>query len=213
MSSAPLWVVKLGGSLWRAPELRRWLEILAAARRLRVVIVPGGGPFADAVRDAQPALGFGDRAAHRMALLAMEQYGTALADLETRLTPARSLADLRGRPSPTIWMPLPLADSADVAESWDVTSDSLAVWLAGALGATCAVLVKSAPLPDAVTPVTQLVTEGIVDPALPDRMARYGGAVWCVSRDEHRRFAKALDQGNPCGTHLTLPDDQQDADG
>ncbi|WP_114856751.1 aspartate/glutamate/uridylate kinase [Azospirillum brasilense] len=213
MSSAPLWVVKLGGSLWRAPELRRWLEILAAARRLRVVIVPGGGPFADAVRDAQPALGFGDRAAHRMALLAMEQYGTALADLEPRLTPARSLADLRGRPSPTVWMPLPLADSADVAESWDVTSDSLAVWLAGALGATCAVLVKSAPLPDAVTPVMQLVTEGIVDPALPDRMARYDGAVWCVSRDEHRRFAKALDQGNPCGTHLALPDDQQDADG
>ncbi|MBK3801242.1 aspartate/glutamate/uridylate kinase [Azospirillum brasilense] len=213
MSSAPLWVVKLGGSLWRAPELRRWLEILAAARRLRVVIVPGGGPFADAVRDAQPALGFSDRAAHRMALLAMEQYGTALADLEPRLTPARSLADLRGRPSPTVWMPLPLADNADVAESWDVTSDSLAVWLAGALGASCAVLVKSAPLPDAVASVTQLVTEGIVDPALPDRMARYGGAVWCVSRDEHRRFAKALDQGNPCGTHLALPDDQQDADG
>ncbi|PNQ96532.1 aspartate/glutamate/uridylate kinase (plasmid) [Azospirillum argentinense] len=213
MSSAPLWVVKLGGSLWRAPELRRWLEILAAARRLRVVIVPGGGPFADAVRDAQPALGFSDRAAHRMALLAMEQYGTALADLEPRLTPARSLADLRGRPSPTVWMPLPLAENADVAESWDVTSDSLAVWLADALGATCAVLVKSAPLPDAVTPVTQLVTAGIVDPALPDRMARYGGAVWCVSRDEHRRFAKALDQGNPCGTHLALPVDQQDADG
>ncbi|QCN98503.1 aspartate/glutamate/uridylate kinase (plasmid) [Azospirillum argentinense] len=213
MSSAPLWVVKLGGSLWRAPELRRWLEILAAARRLRVVIVPGGGPFADAVRDAQPALGFGDRAAHRMALLAMEQYGTALADLEPRLTPARSLADLRGRPSPTVWMPLPLADSADVAESWDVTSDSLAVWLASALGATCAVLVKSAPLPDAVTPVMQLVMEDIVDPALPDRMARYDGAVWCVSRDEHRRFAKALDQGNPCGTHLALPVDQQDADG
>ncbi|TVZ62091.1 aspartate/glutamate/uridylate kinase [Azospirillum brasilense] len=213
MSSAPLWVVKLGGSLWRAPELRRWLEILAAARRLRVVIVPGGGPFADAVRDAQPALGFGDRAAHRMALLAMEQYGTALADLEPRLTPARSLADLRGQPTPTVWMPLPLADNADVAESWDVTSDSLAVWLAGALGAACAVLVKSAALPDAVAPVTQLVSEGIVDPALPDRMARYGGAVWCVSRDDHRRFAKALDQGNPCGTHLALPVDQQDADG
>ncbi|AWJ82171.1 aspartate/glutamate/uridylate kinase (plasmid) [Azospirillum sp. TSH58] len=212
MSSAPLWVVKLGGSLWRAPELRSWLEILAAARRLRVVVVPGGGPFADAVRDAQPALGFGDRAAHRMALLAMEQYGTALADLEPRLTPARSLADLRGRPSPTVWMPLPLADSADVAESWDVTSDSLAVWLAGALGATCAVLVKSASLPDATVPATRLVAEGVVDPALPGRMARYGGAVWCVSRDDHRRFAKALDQSNPCGTRLTLPADDPNAD-
>ncbi|TWA72433.1 aspartokinase-like uncharacterized kinase [Azospirillum brasilense] len=212
MSSAPLWVVKLGGSLWRAPELRRWLEILAAARRLRVVIVPGGGPFADAVRDAQPALGFGDRAAHRMALLAMEQYGTALADLEPRLSPARSLADLRGRPSPTVWMPLPLAEDADVAESWDVTSDSLAVWLAGALGATCAVLVKSAPLPDAAVPVTRLVADGVVDPALPGRMARFGGAVWCVSREDHRRFARALDRGNPGGTRLVPAAEGQDAD-
>ncbi|MCW2241300.1 amino acid kinase family protein [Azospirillum canadense] len=203
MSSAPLWVVKLGGSLWRAPELRRWLEILAAARRVRVVIVPGGGPFADAVREAQPALGFGDRAAHRMALLAMEQYGTALADLEPRLNPARTIADLRGQPSPTVWMPLPLAESADVAESWDVTSDTLAVWLAGALAASCAVLVKSAPLPDGASPVHGLVADGVVDPALPDRMARFDGTVWCVSRDEHRRFAEALDQGSPCGTRLT----------
>lgn len=201
--SAPLWVVKLGGSLWRAPELRRWLEILAAARRLRVVVVPGGGPFADAVRDAQPALGFGDRAAHRMALLAMEQYGTALADLEPRLTPARTPADLRGLPGPTVWMPLPLAEGADMAESWDVTSDSLAVWLAETLGAACAVLVKSASLPDATAPVTRYVADGIVDPALPDRMDRFGGTVWCVSRDDHRRFATALDQGNPCGTRLT----------
>ncbi|TWA79589.1 aspartokinase-like uncharacterized kinase [Azospirillum brasilense] len=212
MSSAPLWVVKLGGSLWRAPELRRWLEILVAARRLRVVVVPGGGPFADAVRDAQPALGFGDRAAHRMALLAMEQYGTALADLEPRLSPARSLADLRGRPSPTVWMPLPLADDADVAESWDVTSDSLAVWLAGALGATCAILVKSAPLPDAAVPVTRLVADGVVDPALPGRMARFGGAVWCVSREDHRRFARALDRGNPGGTRLVPAAEGQEAD-
>lgn len=203
MSAAPLWVVKLGGSLWRAPELRLWLDILAAARRVRVVVVPGGGPFADAVRDAQPALGFGDRAAHRMALLAMEQYGTALADLEPRLTPARTVADLRGLPSPTLWMPLPLADGADVAESWDVTSDTLAVWLAGALAADCAVLVKSAPLPEAPSPARRLAADGVVDPALPDRMARFGGTVWCVSRDDHRRFAGALDQGSPAGTRLT----------
>ena len=202
MSSAPLWVVKLGGSLWRAPELRCWLDILAAARRLRVVVVPGGGPFADAVREAQPALGFSDRAAHRMALLAMEQYGTALSDLEPRLTPARKAADLRGLPGPTVWMPLPLAEGADVAESWEVTSDTLAVWLAGVLGATCAVLVKSVPLPDVAAPVRRLVADGVVDPVLPERMDRFGGTVWCVSRDDHRRFAEALDQGSPCGTRL-----------
>lgn len=200
-----LWVVKLGGSLWAAPELRCWLDLLASRHSVRCVVVPGGGPFADAVRAAQRHLGFGDRAAHRMALLAMEQYGTALADLEPRLTPARTREELHTLPSPAVWMPLPLADTADVAESWDVTSDSLAVWLAGTLGAACAVLVKSAALPDRPSPVRRLAADGIVDPALPDRVARYTGSVWCVSRADHRRFARALAHGTPAGTRL-LPE-------
>ncbi len=198
----PLWVVKLGGSLWSASELRCWLGLLASTSGVRVIVVPGGGPFADAVRDAQPTLRFGDRAAHRMALLAMEQYGTALADLEPRLLPARSFDELRAQPGPTVWMPLALAETADVAESWDVTSDSLAVWLAGKLGAACAILVKSAPLPDEPTPIHRMVADGIVDPALPDLMARYGGSVWCVSRSDHGRFAEALARRTPVGTRL-----------
>ena len=40
-------VVKLGGSLSGAPELKAWLAALAGAAG-RVVLVPGGGPFADA---------------------------------------------------------------------------------------------------------------------------------------------------------------------
>ena len=203
MTASPLWVVKLGGSLWRAPELRGWLDVLASAQVVRIVVVPGGGPFADAVRDAQPTLGFSDRAAHRMALLAMEQYGTALADLEPRLTPARTVAELQATCSPVVWMPLPLAETADVAESWDVTSDTLAVWLAGRIGADCAVLVKSAALSDAPSPADRLATEGIVDPALPERVARYAGTVWCVGRSDPQRLAGALAQGTPVGTRVT----------
>ena len=202
MSSPPLWVVKLGGSLWGAPELRCWLNLLASAQGVRVVVVPGGGPFADAVRDAQPKLGFGERAAHRMALLAMEQYGTALGDLEPRLTPARTAGDLRALPGPAVWMPLPLAETADVAESWDVTSDSLAVWLAETLGAACAVLVKSVMLPDGPSPADRMAADGIVDTALPGRVARYGGTVWCVSRADHGRFAEGLERCIPVGTCL-----------
>ncbi len=203
MKAVPLWVVKLGGSLWRAPELRCWLDLLAGAEAVRIVVVPGGGPFADAVRGAQPALGFGDRAAHRMALLAMEQYGTALTDLEPRLTSARTVAELQATSSPVVWMPLPLAETADVAESWDVTSDTLAVWLAGRIGADCAILVKSATLPDAPCPADRLAADGIVDPALQERMARYAGTVWCVERSDHQRFAESMARGIPVGTRLT----------
>ena len=77
---AGLTVVKLGGSLAFSDALRPWLDALSQCAR-HVVVVPGGGPFADAVRAAQPRMGFDDRAAHHMALSAMEQYGRALVGL------------------------------------------------------------------------------------------------------------------------------------
>ena len=59
------------------------------------VIVPGGGPFADAVRALQPALGMGELVAHRMAILAMQQFGLALQALEPRLGLAETARELR----------------------------------------------------------------------------------------------------------------------
>src|SRR3546814_1733087 len=87
----PLWVVKLGGSLAGGPELTGWLDALAAGGG-SIVLVPGGGPFADAVRTMQRRWSFGDATAHHLALLAMEQYGLMLAGLQPVLRPAASRA-------------------------------------------------------------------------------------------------------------------------
>ena len=73
-------VIKIGGSVIRSSKLNGWLDVIAAAAR-PVVVVPGGGALADEVRAAQAALGFGDRAAHRMALLAMDQLAWAVAGM------------------------------------------------------------------------------------------------------------------------------------
>src|SRR5260221_8111781 len=70
-------VVKLGGSLAEAGTLRRWLVALTRGMG-RAIVVPGGGAFAEAVRGQQRHLQFSDRAAHRMAPLAMEQYAHVL---------------------------------------------------------------------------------------------------------------------------------------
>ena len=85
--------VKLGGSLLEAAELRPWLAALAVLPGAPRVVVPGGGPFADTVRDAQARLGFHDLAAHRMAILAMQQYGLMLQALEPRLGLAETSTD------------------------------------------------------------------------------------------------------------------------
>lgn len=205
-----LWVVKLGGSLWDSATLRPWLSRLAAERRVRIVIVPGGGPFADAVRQAQPRLGIGDAAAHRMAILAMEQYAHALLDLDPRLVPAATPAAIAGAGRTAVWLPAAMAMGADLPASWDLTSDSIAAWLAREIGADRLVLVKSADLPPGPVPAALLAGQGIVDPLLPDRMAGLSAGVFCVARDDLAGFGAALDGQEPCGTRL-LPDAREAA--
>jgi aspartokinase-like uncharacterized kinase len=138
-------VVKLGGSYAGSPLLRPWLRAVGAAAG-RAVLVPGGGPFADAVRAAQRETGFDDGAADAMAMLAMAQFGLALCSLGARLVPAASEAEIgaalaAGRVP--VWAPLAMArEAGDLPRSWDVTSDSLALWLAQRLGAAALLLVK-----------------------------------------------------------------------
>src|SRR5258708_27656818 len=104
-------VLKLGGSLANSGSLPRCLAALAATHR-PAVIVPGGGVFADAARAAQPRLGFSDRTAHHMAILAMEQYALVLIERLPRLRPCRSIAEMRRAAAagdPAIWLPTTLA--------------------------------------------------------------------------------------------------------
>jgi aspartokinase-like uncharacterized kinase len=164
------------------------MEALArAARRHRLVVVPGGGSFADEVRRVDGRFGLGDSAAHWMAILAMDQYGYLLAQLAPGAVVVRGPQGLKpGRLNvlaPSAWLlradPLP--------HSWDVTSDSIAAWVAGAWGARRLVLVKH--------------TDGYVGPDRgPARMTRHerrvaldalGGAV-----DAY--FARALDPAIGC---------------
>lgn len=172
-------IVKLGGSLLGQPDLDAWLSAMRSSNA-PVVIVPGGGPFADTVREAQRTIGFDDRAAHRMALLAMDQVAILLASRSGDFSLAATRAEMtdaltQGRIP--VWLPSAMVLAApDVPASWDVTSDSLAAWLATALGATRLLLVKSR---DVAGPVTArgLADAGIVDPLFPDFAWRSTAAI------------------------------------
>ncbi len=145
-------VIKLGGSVLRDPSgLASAVEIVnALPRDAGLLIVPGGGPFADAVRDADRALRFGDEAAHWMAILAMDQVAHILADRLDRATlvetaDAIDRAGMHGRPVLAPYRLLRAADALPGAlpHTWDVTSDSIAAWFAGRLGARRLILVKA----------------------------------------------------------------------
>jgi aspartokinase-like uncharacterized kinase len=142
-----MWIVKLGGSLTRDRSLLDWLRMLAEFGGGRVAVVAGGGGFADAVRKAQRAWEFNDVAAHNMATLAMVQTALMLHAMEPRLVPASEDAEIRHAlhvGSPALWMPYTvLRDAPDLLTSWEVTSDSLSLWLARRLNAERLVIVKS----------------------------------------------------------------------
>jgi dihydroneopterin aldolase len=170
-------VVKLGGSTANEAVLGEWIAALAGSA-LPLVIVPGGGRFANEVRDAQKSMGFSDRAAHAMAILAMDQFGHAILDRDDRLAPAPSLQDmeraLRGGTVP-VWLPSSLAIPApDIRASWDITSDALAAWLAGKLGADALLLVKQTAAFSSADDVASLTAREIVDAGfaamLPDNV-------------------------------------------
>lgn len=194
----PPWIVKLGGSLHDSPSLRAWLKAIPATKA-PVVIVPGGGPFADAVRVAQKQLKFSDSAAHRMAVLAMEQYGLAMVSLAEGLQPAgtkRSItACLRGGRTP-VWMPTAMVlGRRDIPESWEITSDSLALWLAQRLHARGLLLVKAARLPVGPCSASDLSRKGIIDAAFPGLLAGAELPCWCIGARRHREAVHAFRTG------------------
>lgn len=193
-----MWVLKLGGSLLGQPELRSWLSMLAGNSDGRVLIVPGGGVFADAVRDAQQVAGYDDAAAHRMALLAMEQFGLVMKSLQPDLTTVASeleIAERSWQHRAMIWMPsaMVLADET-IPMDWSVTSDSLAAWLGAKLGADRVVLVKQVDAGNRALP--QLVAEGVLDQAFEKFAQQLACPVEVVGKSSWQAFAAAI-AGHP----------------
>jgi aspartokinase-like uncharacterized kinase len=185
-------VVKVGGGLLAAHGLaglrRACEEVSELSRNRPVLVVPGGGPFADAVRAADAGGQLGDELAHRLALAAMDQLGTVLARL---LPAAEPTATLRAPATLGLLLAAPaFAGCAGIPESWAVTSDSLAVLAAGAIGAGEAILLKAVPgvlarWPSSDPPLAELSAARLrelqdaggaraVDPYLPTAIDRTG---------------------------------------
>jgi 5-(aminomethyl)-3-furanmethanol phosphate kinase len=190
-------IVKLGGSHATGPYLKDWLAAIAAEAG-SIAIVPGGGPFADAVRTAQASMGFDDPAAHAMALMAMAQFGSALQNLNPalRLTASRStiLRAIKDGKVP-VWSPEPMARAAALPETWGLTSDSLAAWLAGALGAGRLLLVKHGRFDGVAIDAQDLVARGVVDPLFPRYLKESGAQAWLAGPTDSARLGEGLRGG------------------
>ena len=211
-------VVKVGGGLGRGAgddALRALCATLGElGARHPLVVVPGGAGFADAVREHDRRFALRATTAHRMAILGMEQFGWLLGDLIPGAAPCADLArapELAGRAA-VVLLPAGLALDA-LPASWAVTSDTIAAWVAGQVGAGRLVLVKEvdglfADWPARGQPLGRLtVAEFAALRAAGGRrraparvLGRREFETWLIGGRHPERLATLLDRGSTAGT-------------
>jgi hypothetical protein len=132
-------VIKIGGSLAENPERLRALcaKLSEFAKKYAIVVVPGGGRFADVVRDFDQRFTLSSEIAHRMAVLGMDQFGLVLSQIIPNscatylLSDAKQFSEIGVVP---VFLPSRLMFREDPLEnSWNVTSDSIAAYVASRL--------------------------------------------------------------------------------
>jgi len=214
-------VVKVGGSLGRGaclPELGA--RLVELGRRYRLLVVPGGGVFADVVRQQDEKFGLRPGTAHWMAVLAMDQYGHLLADLAPGCALVRTLGEAHAwlaHEGVAVLLPSePLRHADALPHRWSVTSDSIAAWLTGQVGARLLVLLKdhhgmaslaasAASAPPSVMTVAELASSFGVDGHLAELLAEPAFDLWIIDGERPERLIELLETGRTEGVRLARP--------
>ena len=163
-----MWIIKLGGSLAKGIELKNWLRLIAEQGHGKLVIVPGGGVFADCVRQEQKRLDLHETIAHEMAVQAMKQMALVFQGLQPDLVIADSIEQMHqdlSKNKVVIWSPdIEWLNNQQIPATWNISSDSLAAILASRLDAERLILIKSAAISENTT-ISQWITQGVIDKA------------------------------------------------
>lgn len=214
-------VLKVGGSLSRGTCLTLLCrEISRLSERYRLMVVPGGGEFANQVRETYRRYNLSETAAHRMALLAMDQYGYLLNHLiDGSFLTADLLAACQTAESGRVTILLPSAPviQADpLPHSWQVTSDSIAAWVAHQTHCQRLVLLKDvdglmagqylenprAELIEELTAEQLAERTGGVDEYLSHFLASTHVETWVINGLRPERLSELLDTAHTTGTKI-----------
>lgn len=207
-------VIKIGGSLGQNPELPELMEMVSSlAREHEVLVIPGGGAFADAVRQYDRRFLLGDDTSHRMGIQAMDQFGCMIASMCLTGVLVKDLDDAKknacaGRVPVLLCHDL-ICRADELPHSWDVTSDSIAAWVAARIKARQLILLKSVDglFSGAGTLITninlkQLESCRVVDHYFASGLERSGLDLWVVNGRYPHRLEQLLNKGVTKGSHL-----------
>lgn len=120
-----MFVIKFGGSLSKNPEtIRNIFTILEnLALNHRFIVLPGGGEFADIVLKYYKTHNLDLKISHDSCILAMDIIGLMLSNF----TKIRASYELKPN---TIFLPSRMLINSDLEISNEITSDSIAVYIA-----------------------------------------------------------------------------------
>lgn len=204
-------VVKVGGSLLGGrPE--PVLPVLAENAD-GLVGVAGGGRIADAVRAADDRFDLSDRAAHVAAVEAMDINARILADLRSEFVLVdgpEGIAAAHGQDRLPILRTTGMVAGSPLPESWTVTSDSIAAWVADRIGARTVVLLKAVDgirrdgevVPRLSPDAPLLSRTDVVDDHLPGLLHETGIEAVLVSGEHPERVQEVLSGGTPVATRI-----------
>ncbi len=96
-----------------------------------------------------------------------------------------------------VWLPSAMViDNPDLPASWDVTSDSLALWLAQQLQAEGLILVKSVVVEE-MQPLDELAAAGVIDAFFPDLFQRQPVNLAWFAAGDYEMLPGLLEYGVP----------------
>ena len=143
-------VIKFGGSLVKDKKVLENLcsEIESLSENFNLLIVPGGGVFADLARSYDKRFKFSPEISHKMAILAMDQNGFLISKFFKDYIFVYDLNDLnkvKNSSNVKIFIPSKFLfelPESELQYSWDITSDSISAYIAEKLEAEKLIILK-----------------------------------------------------------------------
>ncbi len=206
------WVFKLSGSLDNEKTLSKLIPLIdSLSSRLRVVIVPGGGAFADFIRARSARRKTSEKTAHAQAVISTGQFGYELAERFKNGVAAHNRFQvetaLKAGATP-VFIPHPYtAGRKRIPATWEATSDTIAAEACRYLGIGGLIMLKSVDgifengRLKMIAGKTSLKKSDVVDPVFISHLEP-GWDVFILNGRKPERLKQLLETGSTIMTKI-----------
>lgn len=214
-------ILKIGGSLSKSKSTLKKLfsEISKLSKIHKLLVIPGGGHFADKVRKIYHKFNISEDVAHWSAIFAMDQMGFFFSDFHPNIRIIDEIEEAKQTSQGTIPVLIPaklMLDKDPLPHSWDITSDSIAAYIAHITGTKRVLILtdvdgvytsdpksrRKAKLIHKIS-AEKLAEKDIstsVDKIFPNLVSRYGLECLVLNGKHPKRVSQALQNKKVKGT-------------